>query len=71
MSQVLVSPKFQIIIPKEARRSMGIKPGQKLTCIASRGVLRYLPHQPIENLRGIIKKQLSLDDLREKDDRIV
>ena len=71
MPQVLVSPKFQIVIPKEARRSMGIKAGQKLTCLVTRGVLHYVPHRPIEAMRGIIKKKLSLDDLREKEDRLI
>ena len=71
MSQVLISPKFQIIIPKQVRRSLGLRPGQKLNCISMRGAIHYLPDKPIESMRGIIKRKFSLDDLREKKDRIV
>ena len=71
MAQVLISPKFQIIIPKQVRRSLGLKPGQKLNCISTNGAIHYLQDRSIESMRGIIKKKFSLDDLREKKDRIV
>ncbi len=71
MSQVLISTKYQVVIPKHVRKCLDLKPGQKLTCITTRGVIHFLPDRPIESMRGIIKKKFSLDDLREKKDRIL
>ena len=30
MTTSLISPKYQIVIPKEIRQTLGLKPGQKL-----------------------------------------
>ncbi len=34
MGTVTVSPKFQIVIPKEIREQLGLTPGQKVQAIA-------------------------------------
>ena len=71
MSQVLISTKYQVVIPKNVRMSLDLKPGQKLSCIITRGVIHFMPDRPIKSMRGFIKKKFSLDDLREKNDRII
>lgn len=68
MAQVLVSSKFQVVIPKEVRRDFNIKPGQKMSCIAINGVIHLVPARPISAMRGFIPK-ISLEELREKKDR--
>jgi AbrB family looped-hinge helix DNA binding protein len=35
MAEVTVSPKFQVVIPKEIRDEMKIAPGQKKRCAGS------------------------------------
>ncbi len=51
-AKVTVSPKFQIVIPKEVRERLDIRPGQQLLIYAFDGALRLeLPH-PISKLRG-------------------
>jgi AbrB family looped-hinge helix DNA binding protein len=68
MSQVLVSTKYQVVIPKEVRRSLNIKSGQKMSCIVINGVIHLVPSRPLSSLRGFVKG-ISLEGLREKKDR--
>ncbi len=70
MSQVHVSTKYQIVIPKDIRRAYGIKPGQKLSFIARGDVIQVVPEKPFGSLKGIIKQQLDLSDLRDKSDKL-
>jgi len=55
MATVKVSPKFQIVIPKEVRDQMGIVAGQQLQVFTYEGRIELVPFEPIENLRGILK----------------
>jgi len=55
MPTVKVSPKFQIVIPKEVREQMGIVAGQQLQVFTYEGRIELIPFEPIENLRGILK----------------
>jgi AbrB family looped-hinge helix DNA binding protein len=55
MPTVTVSPKFQVVIPKEVREAMNITPGQKVQMMIYRGNIVLVPLRPIEELRGILK----------------
>ncbi len=57
MSLVTVSPKFQIVIPKDIRRSLGLRPGQKAEVFASvaEGRIEIVPRRPMRELRGFLK----------------
>ncbi len=55
MSTVTVSPKFQVVIPKEIRESMGIEPGQKVHMMVYQGRIELIPILPMEKLRGFAK----------------
>jgi AbrB family looped-hinge helix DNA binding protein len=52
MTTVTVSPKYQIVIPKQIREQLGLAPGQKVVAIAHRGRIELVPLRPIEQLRG-------------------
>jgi AbrB family looped-hinge helix DNA binding protein len=52
MAIVTVSPKYQIVIPKEVRESMEIEPGQKLQVFRLDGLIALVPVRPITELRG-------------------
>ena len=69
MSQVTVSPKFQIVIPREIRERLGLRPGQRITLWEQDGIITAIPDQPLENFRGILKG-MSRKGLREKRERI-
>ncbi len=55
MATVTVSPKYQVVIPKDIREEMDIKPGQKVDMLIYEGNIVLVPLRPIEELRGFIK----------------
>ena len=55
MSMVTVSPKYQVVIPKEIREHMDIKPGQQVQMMIYKGNLVLVPLRPIEEMRGFAK----------------
>lgn len=55
MEAVTVSPKFQVVIPRDARRALGIKSGQKVQVIVYEGRLELVPVKPVKKMRGFAK----------------
>ena len=55
MVAVTVSPKFQVVIPKEIRESMGIFAGQKIQVITYKNRIELIPIKPMKKLRGSLK----------------
>ena len=68
MLSVTVSPKYQIVIPKEVRELMGIVSGQKIQMLIYRNRIELIPIKPMKNMRGLLKG-ISTDVDRD-DDRI-
>jgi AbrB family looped-hinge helix DNA binding protein len=52
---VKVSPKYQVVIPKEVRESMGIKPGQEVAVLRYRGRIELIPMSPVKEMRGFLR----------------
>ena len=52
MSVVTVSSKYQIVIPKEVRESMGIEAGQKMQVFRYGNMIQVVPVRPMRELRG-------------------
>ena len=63
-----VSPKFQIVIPKEVREAVGIRAGQKFAVFAQRGVVKLVPIRPLKEYRGFAKG-LPTEGYRDESDR--
>lgn len=55
MTTVTVSPKYQVVIPKEVREALGIKAGEKLDAIPYRGHIALVPVRSIRSARGFLK----------------
>jgi len=55
MTSVTVSPKFQVVIPKEVRDSMGIVSGQKVQMLTYKNRIELIPIKPINELKGALK----------------
>jgi AbrB family looped-hinge helix DNA binding protein len=55
MTEVTVSPKFQIVIPKEIRESMGIVSGQKVQIMSYQGRIEVIPLKPMKEMKGFLK----------------
>ncbi len=66
MQAVTVSPKFQIVIPKEIRKTMGIVSGQKIQILMYQNRIELIPIKPIKELRGFLKG-INTDIKRDKD----
>ena len=68
MERTRVSRRYQIVIPKEVRREIGLKSGQSVQIISKGGVIAMVPDQPIGRMRGYLKG-MKTRTLREKKDR--
>jgi AbrB family looped-hinge helix DNA binding protein len=55
MQIVTVSPKYQIVIPKNIRDALKLRPGQKLRMIEYDGRIELIPDRDIAELRGFLK----------------
>ena len=54
MEQVKVSPKFQVVIPKPVRESIGITPGQRLQLVQYGDRIELVPVRDISEMRGFL-----------------
>lgn len=66
MTKVTVSPKFQIVIPKEIRQKIELNPGMFLQMIPHGDRIELIPIRPIKELRGVLKG-INTNIKREKD----
>lgn len=55
MSQVTISSKFQVVIPKDVRERLSIRPGEKVEAFAIGGRIELVPIRPMEEMRGFLK----------------
>ncbi len=55
MQTVTVSPKYQVVIPKNVREAMRLRPGQKLQVIEYEGRIELIPDRDISELKGFLK----------------
>ena len=55
MAAVTVSPKFQVVIPKEIRRKLGLLPGQKVQVVVYGDRIELIPVKPAKRMRGFLK----------------
>jgi AbrB family looped-hinge helix DNA binding protein len=69
MARAVISPKFQIVIPKEIRERMDLQPGQVVSLIDRGDVITVVPEKPLSELRGILKGAPT-DDYRDETDRL-
>ncbi len=55
METVLVSPKFQVVIPRAIRESLKIRPGQKIQVVLYGDRIELIPLKPVKKMRGFLK----------------
>ena len=66
MSTVTVSPTYQIVIPKEIRQSMAIRPGHKIQMLTCGNRIELIPIKPMCEIKGFLKG-IDTEALRESD----
>ena len=69
MGVVTLSSKFQVVIPQDVRKKLGLKPGQKIVVVEKDGVVHLIPRRAIKQMRGFVKG-LDIQNLRDEEDRI-
>ncbi len=69
MTTSLLSPKYQVVVPKEIRKSMNLKPGQRLQFIEKDGHIEIRPILTSDQFIGFLKGKTKLAFEREKHDR--
>jgi AbrB family looped-hinge helix DNA binding protein len=55
MGVVKISPKYQVVIPREVREALQLKPGQKVQVMAYGNRIEMIPERSISEMRGFLK----------------
>jgi AbrB family looped-hinge helix DNA binding protein len=55
MKTVTVSPKFQVVIPRDVRESLAIRPGTKVQVLQYENRIELIPLRSLQSLRGFLK----------------
>ena len=66
MKTVTVSPKYQVVIPRDVREMLSIKPGEKMQVINYSNRIELVPVKKIKSMRGFLKG-IDTAVIREKD----
>lgn len=54
MQIVTISPKFQVVIPREVRQTLALYPGQKMQFVIYNNRIELIPVRPISEARGFL-----------------
>ena len=68
MTEVKLSSKNQIVIPRDAREALGIRPGSRLVVVVRNGTVTLMPRPAdySKALRGIATQKYSKDYLKKE-----
>lgn len=66
METVLVSPKFQVVIPKSVRQTLGLKAGTRVQVLLYGDRIELVPLRKPKAMRGFLKG-INTQVVREKD----
>ena len=55
MTTVTVSPKYQVVIPKDVRDALGLEVGERLEAIAYEGHIALVPVRSMKAARGFLR----------------
>jgi len=68
LETVTVSAKYQVVIPRAIRQSLGIQPGQKIQVFLYNNRVEFVPVKRMRQMRGFLK---GIDATLERDaDRV-
>ena len=55
MEAVKISPKFQVVIPREVREKLHLVAGQRMQVVAYGNRIELIPKREIADMRGFLK----------------
>jgi AbrB family looped-hinge helix DNA binding protein len=54
-TSVKLSPKFQVVIPRDVRRDMKLRPGQRFEVFEDDGLILLVPVRSMKEMRGFLR----------------
>jgi AbrB family looped-hinge helix DNA binding protein len=66
MTTVTVSTKYQVVIPEDVRKSMGVRPGEKFQVVNYDGRVQLIPLRKMSDMKGLLRG-MNTDVVREAD----
>lgn len=67
MSTLTLSPKFQVVVPKEIREAMNLKAGMPMQVVQYGERIEFIPVRPMSEARGLLRGMTT--DFERDDDR--
>lgn len=55
MTVVTISARYQVVIPRDVREQLDLRPGQKVQALPFKGRVELIPLEPIEASRGFVR----------------
>ena len=55
MKPITISSKYEVVIPKEIRERLNLKPGQQLRPIVYGDGITLIPVRPVKEMRGFLR----------------
>jgi AbrB family looped-hinge helix DNA binding protein len=55
MNVVTISPKFQVVIPRDIRDHLELEPGQKVQALVFGNRIEFIPLKPAREMRGFLR----------------
>lgn len=55
MPTVTISPKYQVVIPEQIRKALGLKPGMKVQVVQYENRIEYIPQETAKSARGYLR----------------
>ncbi len=69
MTRVTLSSKYQIVIPDDVRRELGLQPGQQFDVLALGGRLHVVPARSMSDIVGLYPG-IDTSAVRDEQDRL-
>ena len=69
MTRVALSSKYQIVIPEDVRRELGLRPGQEFDVLALDGRLYVVPARSMSEIIGLYPG-IDTSAVRDDEDRL-
>lgn len=67
MTTLTLSPKFQVVVPKEIREAMNLKAGTPMQVVQYGERIEFIPVRPMRQARGMLRGMAT--DVERDDDR--
>jgi AbrB family looped-hinge helix DNA binding protein len=55
VTTVTVSTKYQVVIPEDVRKSMGVRPGEKFQVVNYDGRVQLIPLRKMRDMKGLLR----------------